>query len=267
MLDYVIVKLKERNEDPWEAIPKKWLKRDDDKMIWWPDNDVNYKMEYKIMFNGNSRNWSMRPITAVDPASYDELFDAIDRANHLNSIEFMKKQLDEINKNIGNVQDGISNNYLEILTEQGFIKKDIKQLKDIVQSMKHAHIYDNNNNDDDNKETLEDVLPLKTYEGLVEFEKNFINEEWISPALKKLFTILIDKENLIESISKILGAVFASSLAGQCSWDGQNGLIRVSDLLVIKKLKVTLQTIYGDLKNFEEIVTSWFQTGRESASV
>lgn len=70
MLDYVIVKLKGRNEDPWEAIPKKWLKRDDDKMIWWPDNDVNYKMEWKIMFNGNSRNWSMRPITAVDPASY-----------------------------------------------------------------------------------------------------------------------------------------------------------------------------------------------------
>lgn len=63
--------------------------------------------------------------------------------------------------------------------------------------MKHESIYDNNNNNnDDNKQTLEDVLPLKTNESLVEFERRFINEEWISPALVSIVMSVITTVNI-----------------------------------------------------------------------
>lgn len=66
---FVVAKLEDKNEDKWEGVPDLWVTKDDDQ-CWWPNNDVQYKAENEVIFNGSSKGWYLRPVEDVYNADY-----------------------------------------------------------------------------------------------------------------------------------------------------------------------------------------------------
>ncbi|XP_057317956.1 uncharacterized protein LOC130662973 [Microplitis mediator] len=251
----VRVRLDGRDEDEWGAIPELWVTVDK-KKCWWPDNDIQRKAENQIIFNGSSKGWTLLPVGDVYRTYYKTLNDAVYKADDLNRKDLKDKKLDEINKKLCLVETKLDLNYSVLLYKQRKMDQDFEEMSKTLNALKN-HV-------DANKSTLGALLPIKDPKDLITFETLFLTESWISPALKELIIILTDDENINQSISKILGAVFSNQLAAQCSWDGQNG-IKIKDLSIIKKIDVTLKNINANYERFERDVTLWFEKNRKSA--
>ncbi|KAH0559116.1 uncharacterized protein LOC123274398 [Cotesia glomerata] len=276
MSDYYVVKF-QVNKDPWDVAPKLWLTRnngdDDDEsdddddydQCWWPNNYQWYKKSNQIIFNGSTKGWKLCDIVEVDNFQYGSLEEAEVRADTLNRRDLEDKRFNELKEQVaimGNKNRIIDcncncNSYVipkklnEILSHSEKIKAMLVKIK----QQADAKIV---------KPTLEKLLPIKSYKDLKTFETKFLEEDWISPALKELIGILTDGEKIHESVFRILETIFSRELAAQCTWDGNNGL-KIKDLLVIKKIEVTLRGIAPEYNGlFQQDVITWFEKNRNS---
>ncbi|XP_057318265.1 uncharacterized protein LOC130663170 [Microplitis mediator] len=254
MGQFAVVRLEDKNDDKWAAVPESWVTKNEDQ-CWWPDNDVYFKTVFEIIFNGSSKGWNLRPVGDVYDTDYETLHDAEEKAADLNRQDLEDKRYSETDIKLNAMDFKLNSNYAALYYKQEGITKDIEEIKKILEASK--------NQVDVNKSTLGAFLPIKNPEDLRKFETLFMTEGWLSQALKELIIILTDDENINQSISKILGAVFSNQLAAQCSWDGQSG-IKINDLSIIKIIDVTLKTINANYGGFERDVTLWFQNNRKS---
>ncbi|XP_057318214.1 uncharacterized protein LOC130663135 isoform X2 [Microplitis mediator] len=251
---FVVVRLEDKDEDKWVGVPESWVTEDEDQ-CWWPNNDADYKAANEIIFYGSSNGWNLHPVGDVYRTYYYALDEADEKADDLNRRDLEDKRYSETDRKLCVVETKVDLNYSAMYYKQEGITKDIEEIKKILEASK--------NQVDVNKSTLGAFLPIKNPEDLRKFETLFMTEGWLSPALKELIIILTDNENISQSISKILGAVFSNQLAAQCSWDGQSG-IKINDLSIIKIIDVTLKTINANYEGFERDVTLWFQNNRKS---
>ncbi|XP_057319642.1 uncharacterized protein LOC130664017 isoform X2 [Microplitis mediator] len=235
---FVAVKLEDKDENKWEGVPDLWVTENDDN-CWWPDNDVQRKAENEIIFNGSSKGWDLRPVGGVYHIEYE--------------------RYNEINRKLCVVETKLDSNYGTMFCKQRKMDQDFEEMKKILKALQNqADIYH------ENKLTLAALLPVKDLENLQAFESRLMTETAISQAFKEFIAILTDNENLTESVSKILGAVFSNQFAAQCSWDGQSG-IKIKDSSIIKKIDVTLKNINANYEEFERAAESWFQNKKKSA--
>ncbi|XP_008559938.1 uncharacterized protein LOC103580086 [Microplitis demolitor] len=256
---FVVAKLEDKNEDKWEGVPDLWVTKDDDQ-CWWPNNDVQYKAENEVIFNGSSKGWYLRPVEDVYNADYYTLDDAEEKAAELNRKDLEDERYNELNTKLCTVESKLDSNYLTMFYKQEEMNQDFQEMKEILETLKNqADIYHGN------KLSLAALLPIKDLENLQSFELRLMIEDAISQAFKELIAILTDDENLTESVSKILGTVFSNQFAAQCSWDGQSG-IKIENFFILKKIRVILKNIDANYEGFERDVTLWLENKKKSTT-
>ncbi|CAG5104446.1 Protein of unknown function [Cotesia congregata] len=198
-------------------------------------------------------------VKATEQHETSSLKEAEVRADTLNRRDLEDKRFNELKGEVaitGNqirITDcysyGIPKKLNEILSHS-------EKIRDMLVEIKQAHAKIV-------KPTLEKLLPIKSYKDLKTFEIKFLQEDWISPAIKELIGILTDGEKIHESVFRILETIFSRELAAQFTWDGNNGL-KIKGLLVIKKIEVTLRDIAPEYDGFQQDVITWFRKNRNS---
>ncbi|XP_057318548.1 uncharacterized protein LOC130663384 [Microplitis mediator] len=252
MGQFAVVRLKDAYSNKWVGVPELWV-TDDKKECWWPDINFEHKAKNEIIFNSSSKEWYLRPLDGVYFTDYETFNDANDKAFHFNWEDTEEERYEETSKILEDLQSSLDSHASNSLDNQ---KKMIQAIEEIKKTLKA----------DVNTSTLGALLPIKNPKSLRKFEKLYMAEDAISQAFKELIIILTDDENLTESVSKILGAVFSNQLAAQCSWDGWSG-IEIKDSSIIKKIDKTLKNIDEDYKEFEEDVTLWFQNKKKKSTI
>ncbi|KAG5888902.1 hypothetical protein JTB14_025340 [Gonioctena quinquepunctata] len=107
-------------------------------------------------------------------------------------------------------------------------------------------------------------IPLETIEDLQKFDSDITELEEMQ---KSFVTIMksIGGKHVKNNINRCLSRLFSNQLATQCSWYGQRGNFKLSNLNVMRILRDVMLHEYKDITIYEveKYFAEWFRHSRQ----